>query len=290
MSDFSRDISDAEFDTEVLTASHKVPVLVDFWAPWCQPCRVLKPILEKLAGEYAGRFLLIKINSDENPDAAARYGVRGIPAVKAFVAGEQVDEFSGALPESQVRAFIERILPSPASALIEAAQAARAEGELSTALALLDDARAADPANVHAWLESAEAYLAGAHVAEARATLDSVEARVRTPTDATRFAALRARVELQVAGQGGDVDALSALVAAKPDDLSARQQLANALALAGRYRDALEQFLALVQRDRQWGDEAGRKGLLNLFTLLAAQADQEALVREYRVKLSRTLN
>ena len=290
MSDFSRDISDAEFDTEVLAASHKVPVLVDFWAPWCQPCRVLKPILEKLAGEYAGRFLLIKINSDENPDAAARYGVRGIPAVKAFVAGEQVDEFSGALPESQVRAFIERILPSPASALIEAAQAARAEGELSTALALLDDARAADPANVHAWLESVEAYLAGAHVAEARAALDSVEARVRTPTDATRFAALRARVELQAAGQGGDVDALSALVAAKPDDLPARQQLANALALAGRYRDAMEQFLALVQRDRQWGDEAGRKGLLNLFTLLAAQADQEALVREYRVKLSRTLN
>ena len=121
MSEFSFDVGDADFDVQVLATSQQVPVLVDFWAPWCQPCRVLKPLLEKLTAEYGGQFRLAKINSDENPESSRRWGVRGIPAVKAFVGGQLVDEFTGALPEGQVRAFIERLMPSRAIPLLEAA-------------------------------------------------------------------------------------------------------------------------------------------------------------------------
>src|SRR5215218_2804378 len=111
------DVDKTNFEALVIEGSKQVPVLVDFWAPWCAPCRALGPILEKLAAEYDGRFVLAKINSDENPALAARYGVRGIPNVKAFVAGEVIDEFSGALPESAVRQFIDNIIPSPADEL-----------------------------------------------------------------------------------------------------------------------------------------------------------------------------
>lgn len=290
MSNFTGDVTDAEFDTEVLAASHKLPVIVDFWAPWCQPCRVLKPILEKLTLEYGGRFRLVKINSDENPESAKRYSVRGIPAVKAFVGGKQVAEFSGALPESQVRAFIDGILPSPAADLIEAAMAARAEGDLVTAAALLDDARAADPSSLSALFESAEVLMASDQCQAARVQLDTSEALVRKTVDATRLAALRARLNLLEAGQGADVGALSALLDNNPEDLALRQQLANALSLAGRYPEAMEHFLAIVHRDRKWGDDAGRKDLLNLFNILAVQVEHDALVREYRIKLARTLN
>lgn len=290
MGEFSIEVDDAGFDDQVLTASKRVPVIVDVWASWCQPCRVLKPMLERLAGEYGGRFLLAKINSDENPACARRLGVRGIPAVKAFIDGELIEEFTGALPEAQVRAFIERIVPSPAAGLIAAAKAARADGELATATALLADARVADPQSAEAWLESADAGIAAADLAGAQAALDGAEPCVRMPAQATRLAALRAQLALALAGAGGDIDTLRADLAAEPESLAKRERLGNALALAGEPREAMEQFLGIVQRDRAWGGEAGRKGLLQLFNSLATQPEYDDLVREYRVKLARTLN
>ncbi|MEW6164404.1 MAG: tetratricopeptide repeat protein [Pseudomonadota bacterium] len=284
------DVSVADFDAKVLAASRDVPVLVDFWAPWCQPCRILKPILEKLAAEFGGRFILAKVNSDENQELSARYGVRGIPAVKAFVGGQLVDEFTGALPEGQIREFLERLIPSPAEPLRLEALALATAGETAAARQKLVEAINLDPRNDVAYLDFIELGLdAGtdAALAEARELLDTVAERAR---DRDRVDALRAR--LQLASTSGDANpaALRDRLAAHPDDLDARLQLANALALSRDYRGALENLLDIVRRDRTWNEEAGRKGMLNLFTLLSAQPGQDDLVREFRIALSRTLN
>jgi putative thioredoxin len=257
MSDFSIDVSDADFDTAVLAASHRQPVLVDFWAPWCQPCLALKPLLEKLAIEYGGQFVLAKINSDENPASGARYGVRSIPAVKAFVGGELVDEFTGALPERQLREFIERLLPSKALPLIDAAANALDDGELDVAQSLLDDA----------------------------------QPLLRDESESARFDALKAKIKLARAVSGADdIATLAARVTADGTNLTARRGLALALTHTGDYRLAGEHWLAIVRQDRHWEGEAGRKGLLDLFTLLGGDPAHAEVVRELRIALARTLN
>lgn len=264
-----------------------VPVLVDFWAEWCAPCRVLKPVLEKLAGEYGGRFMLAKVNSDQHQELAARCGVRGIPSVKAFVNGEMVNEFTGALPEMQVRAFIDNLLPSPAEPLRIAAQEARARGEPEVACSLLADAAQIAPADEAVQLDLAEIHIDMHNVDAARAILDAHEHKAR---DLTRVRALQARLKLVVAGTGADPLTLTARIDANPGDLDARLQLANALALASDYRPALEQLLEIVRRDRKWHDEVARKNMLDLFALLGTEPRNDDLVREFRIQLARILN
>jgi putative thioredoxin len=286
MNPFSLDVATADFQEKVIDASHRAPVLVDFWAEWCAPCRALKPVLEKLAAEYGGRFVLAKLNSDQNPEIAARCGVRGIPNVKAFVAGKLVDEFTGALPEAQVRAFIDRLLPSPAEPLRIAAQEARARGDNEVAVSLLADARELDPANEAVQLDCAELHIDMNEAGAAQALLDSLAHHAR---DTARHAALQARLKLMAAG-GADPAALAARIDANPDDLAARLQLAHALALAQDHRAAMEQLLEIVRRDRKWQDEAARKTMLDLFALLGTNPQFDDLVREFRIRLSRTLN
>lgn len=287
MAAYAFDVTTADFDDKVLAASHEVPVVVDFWAPWCQPCRILKPLFEKLAAEYGGRFLLAKVNSDENGELAMRYGVRGIPAVKAFVAGRLVDEFTGALPEAQIRDFLDRLIPSPAAPRIDAARQARARGDLAEAFALLGEAIGLDPANDEAHLDYAELALASGRLDEARERLEAIASRCR---DQERVAALQARLELAMRGAGVDVAALETRLAADPGDLQARLDLANALALQHDYRAAFDHLLEIVRRDRHWQEEAGRKSMLKLFNLLALHPEHEDLVRECRLALARTLN
>ena len=287
MTDHSYDVTVADFDQKVLAASQQAPVLVDFWAPWCQPCTILKPILEKLAAELGGKFILAKVNSDENQELAARYGVRGIPAVKAFVDGQMVDEFTGALPEAQIREFLGRLLPSPADPLRKEALAAYARGEIDAARKIMAEAINLDPSNDNAYLDFVEMSLAANALDEARELLDVIADRAR---DTARVASLQAQLQLAVAGGGADVAALQAAVADKPDALDARLQLANALAVGQDYRGAFEQLIEIVRRDRGWNEEAGRKTMLTLFKLLAAQPQFDNLVREFRVQLSRTLN
>lgn len=290
MSAHAYDVTVADFDDKVLAASRQVPVLVDFWAPWCQPCRILKPVLEKLAAEFGGKFILAKVNSDENQELAVRYGVRGIPAVKAFVGGELADEFTGALPEPQVREFVARLLPSPAEPVRREALALAVAGKLDEARKRMADAINLDPGNDTAYLDFIELSLAtnaADAIDEARELMTVVADKAR---DQGRVAALQARLKLAGAGAGADVAALRTRLAQNADDHEARLQLAHAQALAQDYRAAFENLLEIVRRDRKWNEEAGRKGMLDLFTLLAAQPQHDDLVREFRVALARTLN
>jgi putative thioredoxin len=277
----------ADFQEKVIEASRRAPVLVDFWAEWCQPCRVFKPILEKLAGEYGGRFLLVKINSDENQELAAKLGVRGIPAVKAFVDGQLANEFTGALPESQVREFIDSLVPSPAEPLRLEAIAAYQRGELDAAKQLFGQALRLDPKNENARLDIAEVCLEAGAVDEARNILDTLAGKAKDPA---RLEALLARLALAVGAGGGDPAALRARVDADPADLNGRLQLANALALGKDYRGALDELLEIVRRDRTWQDEAGRKTMLKLFSVLGANPEYDDLLRQYRTALARILN
>lgn len=287
MNTFFLDVTFDDFQERVIDASHHTAVLVDFWADWCAPCRVLKPLLEKLAGEYGGRFILAKLNADQNKELVARYGVRGIPAVKAFVDGKVVDEFTGALPEAQIRAFINGLLPSPAEPIRIAAREARARGEPEVACSLLDDALQLDPDNEAAQLDLAELRIDMRHLDAARAILEAREHKAR---DLARLRALQARLKLRAAGSGVDPEILTGRIADDPNDLDARLQLASCLALAQDYVSALEQLLEIVRRDRHWQDDAARKSMLDLFTLLGSDPQYDDLMREYRIRLARILN
>jgi putative thioredoxin len=285
MTAFAIDVNVKDFEQKVITASRRVPVIVDFWAPWCGPCRALGPILEKLAAEYQGRFILAKVNSDENQELAMRYGVRGIPNVKAFVDGALADEFTGALPESAVREFIENLLPSPAEPLRQQALAANARGDTAAAQKLLAHAVQLDPRNEAARLDLVELFVSAGDLEEARRLLDELGDRVR---ETARADALRARLALAGASAAqASQPELEARVAADPADLAARLDLANLLAVREDYRPALEQLLEIVRRDRSFGDDAGRRTMLTLFNLLGS--DHE-LVREFRRELAAELN
>jgi putative thioredoxin len=287
MSDFAYDVTTADFEQKVLAASHQAPVLVDFWAEWCGPCRTLKPLLEKLATEYGGRFLLAKVNSDQNQELSARYSVRGIPNVKAFHNGQLVDEFTGALPENQVRAFLDRLIPSAAEPLRLAAQQARLDKDFDTARALLADAAEIDAKSEVIRLDLVELEIDAGKVEAARAALSHFEFHAE---DKTRLQALQARLNLMAAGGHADPAELERHLATHPEDLAARLQLADALALAQDYRPALEHLLTIVRQDRKWNDEAARRRMLDLFQLMAADAALNPLVRDYRIQLARTLN
>lgn len=262
MTEHSLDVGLADFQQAVLEESRHRPVLVDFWAPWCEPCKALKPVLEKLAAEYGGKFLLAKINSDDNQELAARYGVRGIPSVKAFVDGEPVDEFSGALPESEVRAFLDRLVPGPADELRVEAAELRLAGDVSAALQKLADASKIDPSHVGVRLDAAEIMLDLNEADEARRLIAGVadDADPRVPQ-------LKARLQFMGAA-GEDEAALAARVAANENDLEARLKLANLLVAAGKYEAGMDQLLEIVRRDRGFGDDIGRKTLLSVFDLL----------------------
>lgn len=276
------DVTADTFDQDVLEASMQVPVVVDFWAPWCGPCRMLGPMLEKLAAEYAGRFRLVKVNSDDNLELAREFDVRSIPDVRAFHGGRQVDQFMGALPEGQLRAFIERIVPPPAEMERLRAAELRAAGDGAGAAAALRKAVELDPSHDLARIELAEILIeTGQHDAAA----EQLEA-VRPDADSdARVEALKQAIGF--ARAGGSEGDLTASVAADPANLEARLALAGALAARKSWREAMDQLLEIVRRDKAWRDGAARKQLLAIFSLAAAEPD---LVSEYRRKLGSVLN
>jgi putative thioredoxin len=283
MTQFSYDVGLDNFEAAVLQASLEVPVVVDFWATWCQPCQTLKPMLEKFAEEFGGRFLLAKIDADQFPQIAQQFGVRSIPTVKVVHQGRIVDEFTGALPEGELRAFLERIAPSPGDALREEAAALVAEGKHEEALACLVHASQLDPHNEAVRLDGIELLLTLGRHDEAKTLLAS-----DFPKQAERAEALRKRLEL--ADVKVDTGALDAALAANPNDHAARLERSRALAGAGKYREALEDAMEVVRRDRFFNEGAGRAAMLELFALLAGSEANDDLVREYRRALSAALN
>lgn len=286
MNTHSIDVTDASFEQDVIEQSRHMPVLVDFWAPWCGPCRSLKPVLEKLAEAYGGRFRLAKLNTDENPRTAQDHGIRSIPNVKAFVDGVMADEFLGALPESQVRQFIDRLLPSPAELLRRQARTQLDNDDAAGALETLQRAAADAPRDDDIQADLAEALLVLGRTQEAEAALRNLNPFA---AQSARIAGIVARVRLavQAAGTGEDDTGLAARVQRDPGDLDARLQLASRLVQAQQYEPALEHLLEIVRRDRKFGDDAGRKTMLSVFSLMTQRDD---LVRRYRQMLAAAIH
>ena len=280
------------FELEVLDASRKLPVLVDFWAPWCGPCRALGPVLERLEGTYAGRFKLVKVNSDENPELSQRYMVRSIPYVIAFVDGNPADGFIGALPEIQVRAFLDRLLPGPAESERRRALQLIGQGDFSGALAALRAALRIDPDHDEAKLDLADVLLNRLscapdpqQLADAGQALSSVGARAQGEA---RYGMLMTRLETaRKAATLADLDTLQAAVSARPEDLQARSALATKHIARGEFEPALEQLLEVIRRDRNFDQGAARRTFLSVLELTA---HKPALVADYRKKLSLLLN
>lgn len=276
----------ATFEKDVIAASTLAPVLVDFWAPWCGPCRTLGPMLERLETEYGGKWKLVKVNVDENQELAAHFQVRSIPHVIAFADGRPVDQFVGVLAEGQLRAFLDRLVPDGAEAARRMALAALAEGRRDEAYDALKATLAYDPGYDDARMDLIEMLLEDQRIDDARAEIELLSPKTTQGIDA-RFNALKTRLDaVDAAADLPPTDALEARVAADPADLEARFDLASALIARRQYAGALEHLLEIVKRDRSFREDIGRKTMLSVFDLAAGQPQ---LVSEWRRKLSAAL-
>ncbi|HJQ84426.1 MAG TPA: tetratricopeptide repeat protein [Candidatus Binatia bacterium] len=276
------DVGDHDFESAVLERSKQVPVVVDFWAPWCGPCRTLGPVLERLAIEHAGAFVLAKVNVDEAPAVAQAFRIQSIPAVKAFRDGRIVAEFVGAHPESGIRQFLAAVLPSEADALAREGEAKAAANDPEGAAAAFRGALARDATHPGALLGLARIHAAKGDDAEAVKLLERITVGAPEARDADRLAAeLRTRVDAT-----GDEATLRARVRASVDDLDARLQLGRLLAARRKYDDALAELLEVVRRDPRHADEAARKAMLDVFAVLGAD---DPLTDRYRRELASVL-
>ncbi len=266
---FVFDATEADFQSSVLEQSLHVPVLLDCWAPWCGPCKALGPVLEKLAGAYGGRFVLAKLNTDEAPQISAALRLRSIPMVVLFIGGRPVDQFVGALPEGQIRAFLDKHLPAapPAAAglsPVDELRAGAAEApDAEMAEAMLQEALAVEPGHAEASCDLADRLLGRGALEEATAVLQAVQANDQT----SRHAALLKRLQLASNRPTGDAAALQARIAANPKDFEARFELAAVLAHAGDFNAAFDQLLETVMRDKTEAREKARKQLVDWFEL-----------------------
>jgi putative thioredoxin len=265
--DVVKDTTTQAFVKDVIEESRRQPVLVDFWAPWCGPCKHLTPVLEKAVRSAKGKVKLAKMNIDEHPAIPGQLGIQSIPAVIAFSIGQPVDGFMGALPETEVVGFLERLtkgkLGSEEKNLLEAADAALVEGNVTEAAEIYAQILAGDSGNVHALSGLARCYVESGALEQAKQTLALVPEAKRNEAPVTA-----ARAALEIAEQAQSVGPLAELeqkVQANPADHQARFDLATALNAKGKRNEATEQLRAIVKRDRQWNDDGARKQLVQFF-------------------------
>ncbi|MFT4079059.1 thioredoxin [Rhodomicrobium lacus] len=285
-SDIIKNTTTATFVADVIEASRKVPVIVDFWAPWCGPCKQLTPILEKVVRASKGKVRLVKMNIDEHPEVAGQLQIQSIPAVFAFSQGQPVDGFMGALPESQVKAFVERLIGPDADDLagIDEAQRLFDEGDIAGAAQLYGAVLKNDRENADAIGGLAKCYVRLGDIARAEQVL-----AMTPPAKQTAAAYLSAKAALELAKKAepsADTAPLEQAIAANPRDWDARFKLALALVAKGKREEALDQLFEIVRKDRGWNDDAARQQLVELFE---AWGPKDPLTQSGRQRLSSIL-
>jgi putative thioredoxin len=275
--------NDENFETAVLERSKQVPVLVDFWAEWCGPCRVLGPLLEKLANEFAGQFVLVKIDVDRAPMLAAQFQVSSIPAVMAIVDGTLAGQFLGALPESQIRDFLRQILPSEADRLLKTAEQLEAT-QPAAACEAYSDVLKLDPKNTLALAALAEMALGEGALDRAAELVETIR---QGDAGWDRAQRVKSRLEFQATlTRGGSLAEIKSRAEANPNDRHARLELGLAQAAIGDYPAALETLVAIVEADREFGKEHAKDPIVRIFSIVGPQT---ALANEYRARLARAL-
>ena len=279
-SPFIHNVGVENFQALVLENSFQQPVLVDFWADWCQPCKTVMPMLAKLADEYGGKFHLAKVDTEAEQQIAAHFQIKSLPTMKLFVNGQQVDERTGALPESEIRAFIDKYLTSESDELMAAARQASQEGRTQDALDMMNQALAKDPDNADLKIDIAQMVMMQGDNAGALALLDSLDEEGRK-----KELAIKLRAEIEMAEKLKDlppIEEIEQKLAANPDDLEALMDKSNHFTAMGEYDQAMQCLLRVMILDRQFKDDAGRQGLLALFDLLGGE---HPTVQKYRRKM-----
>jgi putative thioredoxin len=275
-----KDVGTKDFPGAVLERSKTVPVVVDFWAPWCGPCRVLGPIIEQEVAALGGRAELVKVNTDENPELAYEYGIQGIPAVKAFRDGKVVSEFVGAIPAPQIQRFLKQLVPPAGVATLEKAEADARAGRLAEAESALRGLTTEAEVKDRAQLALARVLADAGRPDEARAVMAQIDPRSQ---QALELPSLERRLQFaaDAAAYGGE-DKARAAVASDPGDLEALYALASALAARGATQEALEHFLTIAGKNRKFKDDGARLAMLAIFDQLGGQHE---LSQEYRRRL-----
>jgi len=279
------DVNEQNFEEQVIDRSKTVPILVDFWAEWCGPCRSLGPQLEKAVEEHRGEILLAKVNSDENPNLAGRYGIQSIPTVLAFVDGKLATGFMGALPYESLRRFVDEVLPKESDKLAHIASEAEKSGRYDESLEKYGEALRKDPTHAKSLIGRMRVLIRLERWDEAEGVYQILPGSVQLDPQAQT---LRTRLDLAKSeeSEGASLPDLQKELEAQPDNLELRDRLASIYAAQNQYREALDQWLAIVKRDRRFKDDGARKRMLQIFELIDPRS---SLAQEYREKLARAI-